>query len=156
MTRPIDDDENCPCFDLRRIAPLSPDECRQRLRSRRVGRVVFVDTRGPVALPVNYVLDHDDIIFRTEAWSSLHATPSSGRVSFEVDEIDEQERIGWSVLARGTVHRVEDPAELRHVMRLHPEPWAHGTHDGERDQYLRLSVQTVTGRRLVLDEDPAS
>jgi hypothetical protein len=37
---------------------------------------------------------------------------------------------------------------------LHPEPWARGVHDGERDEYLRLSVQAVTGRRLVVD-DPA-
>jgi nitroimidazol reductase NimA-like FMN-containing flavoprotein (pyridoxamine 5'-phosphate oxidase superfamily) len=154
VTHPPDDDQHGPELDLRRLAPLSPDECRQLLRSRRVGRVVFVDTRGPVALPVNYVLDHDDVIFRTEAWSSLHATPASGRVSFEVDEIDEHERIGWSILARGTVHRIDDPAELRHVMRLHPEPWARGAHDGERDEYLRLSVETVTGRRLVVD-DPA-
>jgi nitroimidazol reductase NimA-like FMN-containing flavoprotein (pyridoxamine 5'-phosphate oxidase superfamily) len=106
---------------------------------------VFVDARGPVALPVNYVLDQNDIVFRTEAWSSIHATPSTGRVSFEVDEIDDHEHVGWSVLATGTVRAVEDPSDLQHVTKLHPTPWARG----DRDRYLRLSVQTVTGRRLV-------
>lgn len=136
--------------ERRDIVELSPDECRVLLRQHTVGRVVFVDPRGPVALPVNYVVDHEDIVFRTEVWSSVDATPSSGRVSFEVDEVDEHERIGWSVLARGTVQRVDDPVDLQHVVRLHPQPWARG----ERDRYLRLSVREVTGRRLVPHTGP--
>ena len=72
-------------------------------------------------------------MFRTEVWSALFATPTAGRVSFEVDAIDERES------------EVLVPADLQHVMRLHPEPWA----TGDRDRFLRLRVQTVTGRRLV-------
>jgi nitroimidazol reductase NimA-like FMN-containing flavoprotein (pyridoxamine 5'-phosphate oxidase superfamily) len=139
-------------LELREIIELSRDECRTLLRRHQVGRVVFVGTRGPVALPVNYVVDHDDIVFRTEAWSSLFATQFTGKVSFEVDEIDERNRLAWSVLATGSVRKVEDAADLRHVMRLHPEPWARGP----RDHYLRLTVQMVTGRRLVSDRGPAT
>jgi nitroimidazol reductase NimA-like FMN-containing flavoprotein (pyridoxamine 5'-phosphate oxidase superfamily) len=145
MSDPTADDDHP---EFREIVELSRDECRTLLRRHQVGRVVFVDTRGPVALPVNYVLDHDDIVFRTEVWSSLFATPSTGNVSFEVDEIDEGNRLACSVLATGTVREVQDPAELRHVERLHPQPWTRGP----RDHYLRLTVQVMTGRRLVSDD----
>jgi nitroimidazol reductase NimA-like FMN-containing flavoprotein (pyridoxamine 5'-phosphate oxidase superfamily) len=133
----------------RDLRSLSGDECRILLRRRGIGRVVFVDARGPVALPVNYVVDHHDIVFRTAAASSIHSTPATGRVSFEVDEIDEEQRSGWSVLATGTVARVDDPADLAHVTMLHPTPWARGP----RERYFRLSVQSITGRRLVFDEE---
>jgi nitroimidazol reductase NimA-like FMN-containing flavoprotein (pyridoxamine 5'-phosphate oxidase superfamily) len=136
----------------RDLAPLSGDECRTLLARHRVGRIVFMDPRGPVALPVNYVLDHADIVFRTSPSSSIHSTPATGRVSFEIDEIDEDEHLGWSVLATGTVARVDDPADLRHVMLLGPTPWARGP----RDHYFRLSVQSITGRRLVFDDAPES
>ena len=148
------DDANDPGAptDERVLVPLSAEECRRLVPREGIGRVVFVDTRGPVALPVNYVVDRGDFVFRTEVWSSLLASTSSGRVSFEVDEIDVQQRLAWSVLATGTVSRVDDPAELRHAMLLHPTPWARGA----RDQYLRLTVKTITGRRLVRDDGAGS
>jgi nitroimidazol reductase NimA-like FMN-containing flavoprotein (pyridoxamine 5'-phosphate oxidase superfamily) len=139
--------------ELRTLVPMSIEECRRTLPREGVGRVVFVDARGPVALPVNYVLDHEDIVFRTEAASSVLAATAAGRVSFEIDEIDTEARLAWSVLATGTVQRVEDPADLRHVTWLGPTPWA----EGDRDLYLRLTVQRITGRRLVPDDgDPHS
>lgn len=137
----------------RTMRVLSPSECHARLETRIVGRVVFVDVRGPVALPVNYVLDHEDIVFRTEAWSSILATTSAGHVGFEVDDIDEHERVGWSVLASGAVARVEDPSDLQHVTWLGPTPWARGIH-GPRDRYLRLSVTQLTGREVVRGDEP--
>ena len=83
-----------------RLAALGPDECRAQLARNRIGRVVFVDARGPVALPVNYGLLDDDIVFRTAASSSLLASSYVTRVGFEVDEIDERHRAGWSVPTR--------------------------------------------------------
>jgi nitroimidazol reductase NimA-like FMN-containing flavoprotein (pyridoxamine 5'-phosphate oxidase superfamily) len=134
----------------RSLAALTVDECRAIVPRHGVGRVVFVDARGPVALPVNYVLDHDDFVFRTDAWSSILAATTAGTVSFEVDEIDHERRLGWSVLATGHVRRVDDPADLRHVTMLRVTSWAKGA----RDHYLRLTVESITGRRLVLDDEP--
>jgi nitroimidazol reductase NimA-like FMN-containing flavoprotein (pyridoxamine 5'-phosphate oxidase superfamily) len=135
--------------ELRDLSSLSGEECRRLLGRRGVGRVVFMDTRGPVALPVNYVMDRDDIVFRTESASSILATSATGRVSFEVDEIDQRHRLGWSVLATGTVERIDDPADLRHVTMLGPTPWA----SGNRNRYLRLTVRAITGRRLELGDE---
>ncbi len=133
---------------LHQLVVLDPDECRRLLRTRPVGRVVFVDARGPVALPVNYVVDDDDIVFRTEASSSVLASRYSGQVGFEVDDFDETDHQGWSVLVNGPVAHVEDPAELRRLETLRVTPWA----QGPRTSYLRLGVRTITGRRLVPDE----
>ena len=133
---------------LRDLVALTPDECRALLRSRPVGRVVFVDARGPVALPVNHVVDGDTIVFRTAASSSVLASKYASQVGFEVDDFDETERRGWSVLVNGRIALVEDPAELRRVEALGVTPWS----EGPRTSYLRLDIRTITGRRLVPDE----
>jgi nitroimidazol reductase NimA-like FMN-containing flavoprotein (pyridoxamine 5'-phosphate oxidase superfamily) len=59
------------------LETLTVDEIRALLPGHGIGRVVFVDTRGPVALPVNYVRDHDDFVFRTESWSTILAAASA-------------------------------------------------------------------------------
>lgn len=142
MSRPTDRDRDAP---LRRIEELSPDECRRLIARQGVGRVVFVDARGPVALPVNFVVDRGDIVFRTSSTSTLLASTYTRGAAFEVDHIDEGNRIGWSVLASGHVSEVSDPADKRHVEILGVSPWA----EGDRSRYLRLHVRTITGRRLI-------
>ncbi len=134
---------------LRGIEELTPDECRALVAQQAVGRLVFVDARGPVALPVNFVLDRDDILFRTTAVSSVRASTYSSKAAFQVDHIEEGKRIGWSVLASGTVHEVTDPADRRHVEMLDVTPWA----EGDRSRYLRFHIQKITGRRLVERDD---
>jgi nitroimidazol reductase NimA-like FMN-containing flavoprotein (pyridoxamine 5'-phosphate oxidase superfamily) len=139
---------------LRHLTALSTEECHALLRSRPVGRVVFVDARGPVALPVNYVVDRDDIVFRTTSSSSVVSSKYGDQVGFEVDDFDADDREGWSVLVTGHVSPVVDPADLRHVQMLRVTPWA----EGDRTTYLRLRIRTLSGRRLVPDESepPAS
>jgi len=135
----------------RRLEPLTPTECWELLDAHGVGRVVFVDARGPVALPVNYVVDDGDLIFRTAEVSSVSASTYVDRVGFEVDRYDETRREGWSVLANGKVRAIDDPAELREVAALGVVPWA----EGQRTRYLRLTVRTITGRHLVPAEPEA-
>ena len=134
----------------RTLVELSPDDCQHLLRTLEIGRVVFCDTGGPVALPVNYVVDHDDIVFRTAAHSSIIAASYARGVSFEVDSIDAARHKGWSVLATGQVTRIQDPAELCHVEMLGVTPWA----EGPRSCYLRLEVRRISGRRIVAEGDP--
>ena len=97
----------------RRLAALGTEECRARLADAHIGRVVFVDGRGPVALPVNYGILDEDIVFRTAASSSLLASSYVDRVGFEIDEIDERRREGWSVLVTGSVRHVTDDDRAR-------------------------------------------
>jgi nitroimidazol reductase NimA-like FMN-containing flavoprotein (pyridoxamine 5'-phosphate oxidase superfamily) len=123
---------------------LSAEECLAYLGQREIGRFVFVDVRGPVAVPVNYKMLGDDVVFRTHAWTSLAARAAQRRVSIEVDHLDEERGEGWSVLVSGRAYRVTEPAELDQVTALDIRPWA----SGERETYIRIVPTTITGRRL--------
>ena len=96
-----------------RLDTLTPEECRELLGHGGVGRIVFHNVRGPVALPVNYRMWNDDVVFRTAALSSLRGARYAQRLSFEVDHIDGAMRQGWSVLVRGYAHEVRDAEELQ-------------------------------------------
>jgi transcriptional regulator with XRE-family HTH domain len=126
------------------LQPMPEAECRRLLGRGGIGRIVFAEARGPVALPVNYRLVDGDIVFRTEADSPIMATVGAGAVGFEVDRIDDAMTAGWSILATGGVRRVDDAAERAELAARGPQPWA----EGDRDVYLRLSPELVSGRRI--------
>ena len=129
---------------------LDRDQCFALIAPGGVGRFVYLDRRGPVAVPVNFRMDGEDVVFRTAATTSLSARATQLRVSFEVDHIDEALSEGWSVLISGAAHHVEEPEELARVRSLGVEPWA----GGARDRYLRIRPQEVSGRRIRDSEDP--
>ena len=61
------------------------------------------------------------------------------------DELDDELRAGWSVLAVGRCERVADPDELSAIQQAGaPTPWASGT----RDLYFTVRWKGLSGRRL--------
>jgi transcriptional regulator with XRE-family HTH domain len=123
---------------------LSVDECRAMIAPGGVGRLVVDDDRGPVAVPVNFRMSGDDVIFRTEPDSSFLADLVDRVVSFEVDHLDDALSEGWSVLLTGHGRVIVDRAEQAVAEALGIAPWA----GGERGTYVRLVPGTVTGRRI--------
>ena len=108
---------------------LSADQCRRLLATRQLGRIGLAGGRFPLILPVNYAVDGDVIVVRTDSRSIL-AGADHGRVAFEVDEIDERTRSGWSVLAQAVAQEVTaaDRDDLLARTRASGvEPWAPGT-----------------------------
>jgi len=132
-----------------RLQELTKQECFGLLAGQRLGRVVLVDDRGPLALPVNFVLDHYTVLFRSDQGSKLDEAGRGARVAFEVDGVDEATRTGWSVLVRGEATEVTDPAELARVRKLPLYPWA----PGAKTRYVRILPTVLTGRRIALPED---
>jgi nitroimidazol reductase NimA-like FMN-containing flavoprotein (pyridoxamine 5'-phosphate oxidase superfamily) len=128
---------------------LTKQECFGLLAGQRLGRVVLVDDHGPIALPVNFVVDGYTVLFRTDEGTKLEVASRGGRVGFEVDGVDESTRTGWSVVVRGEATEVSDPAELARVRRLPLYPWA----PGPKDRYVRVLPTVLTGRRIALPED---
>jgi nitroimidazol reductase NimA-like FMN-containing flavoprotein (pyridoxamine 5'-phosphate oxidase superfamily)/DNA-binding XRE family transcriptional regulator len=127
------------------LAEMTPAECREHLADGGVGRFLFVEAgRGPVAVPVNFRMDGDDVIFRTSLDDSMAAAVHQRHVSFDVDHIDDDRSEGWSVLLTGRARMITDPAELDHVRALNVQPWA----GGDRPAYVRLTPAQVTGRRI--------
>ncbi len=122
---------------------LDAGECRRLVGTRGVGRVVFNEGRGPVALPVNYAIHVNDVVFRTTRQSTLSSVVGQA-AGFQVDRIDDDLSQGWSVLFTGEASEVTDQSELEQLQGLPPEPWA----DGVRDVYIRITPTAITGRRI--------
>ena len=129
---------------------LTTQECKAHVAAGGIGRFLFDDPgRGPVAIPVNYKMDGDDVIFRTSGTSGVGAemrvnAALGQRVAFDVDHLDDALAEGWSVLLSGTARIITDPAELDRVKALDIEPWA----AGDRDLYVRLVPAEITGRHI--------
>jgi len=89
---------------------LDQDECRRLLAERHLGRLAVPDFGGPVIFPVNYVFDQGLVVLRTDPGSKLDAATEREQVAFEVDAVEEATRTGWSVVVRGTLAEITDPA----------------------------------------------
>jgi nitroimidazol reductase NimA-like FMN-containing flavoprotein (pyridoxamine 5'-phosphate oxidase superfamily) len=133
--------------DLRpgRIEELTRSECFGLLAGGNLGRVAVVDNYGPVVFPVSFVLDRHTVVFRTQPGTKLHAAGRGSRVCFEVDGTDAAGRAAWSVIVRGEITEVTDPAELARLRALPLQVQAPGI----RNHYLRILPAVLTGRRIV-------
>lgn len=120
-------------------------ECLRLLQTDTIGRLAVLDGSAPMILPVNYALDGEDVVFRTDPGLKLDAGPRS-RASFEVDAFDRSTRSGWSVVVAGRLEEVTryDTSRWARVQELAIDPWA----GGEKAHWMRLVGTKVTGRRL--------
>lgn len=130
----------------RTFTVLHADECRRLLATRRFGRIGLAGGRFPLILPVNYTLDGEVIVIRTGS-PTIADAGGFARVAFEVDDVDERSRSGWSVLVQALAEEVTGDRrdELVERMRKTTDPWA----PGERGHWIRLIPQAITGRRIV-------
>jgi nitroimidazol reductase NimA-like FMN-containing flavoprotein (pyridoxamine 5'-phosphate oxidase superfamily) len=125
------------------LVPMARDECLRLLARERLGRIGVCVDQQPVLLPVNYAMDGNHIVFRTDPGTKLHA--AIGRpVAFEIDGFDRLYHEGWSVLVVGTAEEVESAAELARLSRLPLGPWA----PGPKAHWVRIRAGAITGRRL--------
>jgi transcriptional regulator with XRE-family HTH domain len=127
------------------LTSLSVADCQALIARGGIGRVVFAEPgRRPVAIPVNYRMDGDDVVFRIDGGTRLADSLRQANVSFDVDQVDEALAEGWSVLLTGSVSVITEPEDLDHVRSLGIEPWA----GGDRQTYVRLRPSEVTGRAI--------
>ncbi|MFB4300866.1 pyridoxamine 5'-phosphate oxidase family protein [Actinomadura sp. NTSP31] len=131
-------------LDRSGLEVLAPEECRDLLRHADVGRIVFTHNALPAVQPVNYVLDGDDIVFRTSGSSRLATAATGTIVAFEIDTFDTDARTGWSVVAVGPARRVSAPGEIAALEKAELRTWA----PGQRDQFVRIRPEMLSGRRI--------
>jgi uncharacterized protein len=119
-------------------------DCLRLLAGGIVGRVVFTDAALPAAHPVTYLLDGEEIVFRTANGGKLAAATLHRVVAFQVDEIDPAGRTGWSVLGVGQAYEVVDPRRLSELADRMPAPWStiRGGHT------VAIPLKRLTGRVL--------
>jgi nitroimidazol reductase NimA-like FMN-containing flavoprotein (pyridoxamine 5'-phosphate oxidase superfamily) len=125
------------------ILPL--DVCLRLLASVPVGRIGFCADGEVVMLPVNHMIDGQDVVFRAASGSKLSAAESQALVAFEADDYDPQTRSGWSVLVNGRAEAVYDDQEIRRLSRVSLSPWPAAT---DRPHWIRIRPAAVSGRRI--------
>jgi uncharacterized protein len=136
----------------RQLVELDAGECYRLLRTQQIGRLGVNATHYPLIFPVNYALDRDVIVMRMAAGTKL-AAADHANVTFEVDEIDQRTRSGWSVLVRGLAEEVTSAHRAELIARTEDTgvtPWA----PGEHGHWMRLIPQAVSGRRIVPGQLP--
>lgn len=121
---------------------MTREECLDLLRVNDVGRLaVSVPDDGPLVVPVNYVVDGEAVVFRSDPGTKVAAS-RVGPVSFQLDHIDHSSRTGWSVLVRGVAYE----ATHWETDHLDLQPWL----PGDKAHWVRILPTSITGRRIVL------
>ena len=126
------------------LDPIPYHECLALLGTEQVGRIAVVLDGRPEVFPVNYLVDGDRILFRTEAGSKLSGA-TRAPVVFEVDRLARGTRSGWSVVIHGraVVHTVFDSHAEQRAIPL----WV----DADKPHLVRVTpdpVGGITGRRI--------
>jgi uncharacterized protein len=138
--------------DRPELQVLSAEDCYVLLATQQIGRLGVNAKHYPLIFPVNYALDHGVIVIRTNAGMKL-AAANHANVTFEVDNIDQLTRSGWSVLVRGLAEEVTSKHRTELIERTKAsgvQPWA----PGERGHWIRLIPHEISGRRIVPGELP--
>jgi hypothetical protein len=116
-------------------------ECLELLGSQSIGRIAVITDGHVDIFPVNYGLDGDGIVFRTNLGSKTRGA-LAGEVAFEVDVVEPDAQRGWSVVVRGTAEDIThfDGPQLADRIQ---ESWA-----GPKRRLFRITPHTITGRRV--------
>jgi len=131
------------------------EECLRLVGTLSIGRLaVSIAGDAPLVVPINFVLDGDAVVFRTDPGSKLHALngdpldaaqiSTHANASFQVDLIDPLHHTGWSVLIRGLAYETARPQAADQLI----ESWA----PGDKDHWVRLVPSAISGRRISVPE----
>ena len=93
-------------------------------------------------LPVYYAVVDDDVVFRTAPGLKLDAAVLKSRVAFEVDSGSPP----WSVLVHGYAEELRDEQSQAYARARLSSDWP----AGDRERIVRIRVDSITGRRLVV------
>ena len=115
------------------------------MSTQRLGRLGVVVDGVPLVLPMGFVLDGETVVLQTnQGAKALHVPLTS--VSFEVDHVDWEQGVGWSVLIQGIGEDISTAIDERSVAlrSLASATWA----PPPADRWLTIVPRTITGRRI--------
>jgi len=109
-----------------------------------VGRLAVTDTEAPLVVPLNFTVHDGGVLIRIGPGRLSELTPGS-LVAFEVDRVESDHGIAWSVLIRGLASALS-PGDFPPDAQAIPQPWV--PEPGEEVLFIRAEV--ITGRRFHL------
>ena len=132
-------------FDRTGLEILDPGECLRLLQSVPVGRLVFTQGGLPAVRLVDFSVDCDTIVFASDDGEKFRAAERGDVVAFEVDDVDLERHLAWTVTSVGhlSVVPTDEAARLRRVTPL--RPWA----PLPEQRLIRLGTESLSGRRLL-------
>jgi hypothetical protein len=113
------------------------------------GRVAFVAGGVPTIRPLNHVVLDGRIILYTRHTSALAQAireQADLQVAYQADEIDQDTRLGWSVLATGTALDISNEIHADQL-GLQVQSWM----KYPLDMVIAIEPQEVTGLRLTIE-----
>ena len=133
------------------VTMLPTNECLDLLRSQVVGRLAVSIDHYPDIFPLNYVVDHGTIVFRTAEGTKLSAAVRGRAVAFEADGLDPTTGEAWSVVAKGEAVEIESLDELFEATELPLYSW----HAAPKHRFVRIEPTEISGRRFhIVDGSP--
>jgi nitroimidazol reductase NimA-like FMN-containing flavoprotein (pyridoxamine 5'-phosphate oxidase superfamily) len=124
---------------------LSDAQCWALLREAPVGRLAVTIDGKPDIFPVNPVVDHGTIVFRTAAGTKL-AAAAHRDVAFEIDGYDLADGAAWSVVVHGTAYQITERQEAQRARALPLFPWQ----EGPKTRFVRIEPISLSGRRFTV------
>jgi nitroimidazol reductase NimA-like FMN-containing flavoprotein (pyridoxamine 5'-phosphate oxidase superfamily) len=130
------------------VSILSETECWDLISGRALGRLVTSVDGQPEIFPVNFVVQHRTVLFRTAEGTKLVSAAINNNVLFEVDDHDVAE--GWSVIIRGTAGTLRTQEEIDEAEHAQLLPWTATS----KQHFVRIRPLRITGRRFVFGSEP--
>jgi nitroimidazol reductase NimA-like FMN-containing flavoprotein (pyridoxamine 5'-phosphate oxidase superfamily) len=130
------------------ISILSETESWNLLSSVALGRLVTSVDGEPAIFPVNFVVQHRSVLFRTSEGTKLVSAAINNEVLFEADDHGVTE--GWSVIVKGTARILRTGEEIDEAERAQLLPWTATV----KQHYVRIRPLRITGRRFVFGSEP--
>jgi len=126
------------------VKELDESRCWALLRAADVGRLAVAINNHPDIFPINFVVDHGTVVFRTAEGTKLAAAVLGQAVAFEVDGYDPSSGEAWSVVLKGRAVEIERMQELFDAVDLPLFPW----HASPKPRFVRIEADELTGRRF--------
>jgi nitroimidazol reductase NimA-like FMN-containing flavoprotein (pyridoxamine 5'-phosphate oxidase superfamily) len=123
---------------------LASAECWGKLRSVQVGRIAFVNDRtGIEVFPINFLVDHGTIVFRTAAGTKLSGVTERPTVVVQADGCEPGDRRWWSVVVRGRAEPIGGRDDLLDAFDIELDTW----HGEPKPYFVRVVPTAVEGAR---------
>lgn len=124
---------------------LSTSESLALMRDSVVGRLAVVVGGQPEIFPVNHVVDHGSVVFRTAAGTKL-VNCLGAPVAFEADGYDVDTGQAWSVVVKGVANEIREREAVIEALALPLFPWLTST----KPRFVRIDPVSVSGRRFTV------
>jgi nitroimidazol reductase NimA-like FMN-containing flavoprotein (pyridoxamine 5'-phosphate oxidase superfamily) len=132
------------------VEVLEEAECLRLIPAGGVGRLAYSTTFGPVVIPVRYKMVDSSIVFRTVLDSPTDEDLRTGiqgadyKVSFEVEDYDQEARAGWFVLIQGPVRHMDSDDDRASILA----PLSRSTDRHTREHFMIITPSLISGRIL--------